>query len=272
MWSSVLLLSLPAALNPARLAITLLLASRPRPVQNLFACWLGNLASCIPVVVVPLTLLHVTPMFDFVSDDLARSSTVRHIQAGMGVVFLSIVTLMTVRSLQRRRAQPRTPGGGGRHRFRPGNADTSTVVLASTMPPAISRLLGRAQDARTEDRSAFRRLLSRAHNAWENGSLWVALVGGFANPPAPDATVLILAIIVASGATIGTQLVAAIVFVIGVLAVVEITLVSYLAAPAKTEAMLQVLHEWTLAHRRNIVMAMLAVAGVSLVASGIGSA
>lgn len=45
--------------------------------------------------------------------------------------------------------------------------------------------------------------------------------------------------IVASGAPIGTQFVAAIVFVIGMFAVIEITLVTYLVAPAKTQALLR---------------------------------
>lgn len=68
----------------------------------------------------------------------------------------------------------------------------------------------------------------------------------------------------------GTQVVAAIVFVVGVLALLEITLVSYLIAPARTEVILQALHEWALANRRKILIAMLAVLGVSLVANGIG--
>lgn len=280
MWGSVLVLSLPAALNPARLAITLLLTSRPRPVQNLFACWLGNLTSSIPVVVLPLTLLHATPMFDFFADGLARSATGRHIQAGMGAVALLIVALMTVRSLTSRRAQLHTAGGGGRHRIDRVHSDakTSTLVVDAIVPPvvaanvpsAISRLTQHMTDARKEDRSLFRRLRARAHDAWESGSLWVAFVAGLANPPAPDVAVLVVAIIVASGAAIGTQIVAAIVFVVGVLALLEITLVSYLIAPAKTEAILQVLHEWTSANRRKILIAVLALVGVSLVANGLG--
>jgi len=112
-------------------------------------------------------------MFRSFAQDLASpatSSTVRHIQIGMGVLALSIAALMTVRSLTRprQRAQLPTPGG-----------NTSTLVLDSNTPTAISRLLGRAQDAPTEGGSAIRRLLGRAHNAWENGSLWVAFVIGF---------------------------------------------------------------------------------------------
>jgi hypothetical protein len=75
---------------------------------------------------------------------------------------------------------------------------------------------------------------------------------GLANMPAPGAALFVLAIIVASGAAIGTQVGAAIMFVVGVFVVVEITLVSYLATPAKTEVVLRPLHDWALAHRRQV--------------------
>ena len=130
-------------------------------------------------------------------------------------------------------------------------------MLDSNTPTAISRLLGRAQDAATEGGSAIRRLLGRAHDAWENGSLWVAFVIGlgFGGPP-PDVVLVLLAIIVTSGAAIGTQFSAAIAFVVGMLAVVEIVLVSYLAMPAKTQAVLRLLHDWAWAHRPQILVAI----------------
>jgi hypothetical protein len=262
MWSSVLVLALLIAISPLRLGITLLLISRPRPVQNLLAYWVGGLTGCIPAVVVPMTLLHGTPMFKSFADGLATSSTVRHIQIGIGVLALSIAALMTVRSLTRVRQRARVPTPSG---------NTSTLVLDPNTPPAISQLLGRTQDAPTEGGSATRRLLGRAHNAWENGSLWVALVIGFVNMPTPDVLLLVLAIIVTSGASIATQVSAAIAFVVGILAVVEITLLSYLAMPAKTQAVLRLLHDWVLAHRRKILVAIFAVGGVSLVAHGMGS-
>jgi hypothetical protein len=65
--------------------------------------------------------------------------------------------------------------------------------------------------------------------------------------------VFVLAIIVASGAAIGTQVSVAIVFVIEVLAVVEITLICYLAWPAKTQAVNRPLHDWSSTHRRQVL-------------------
>jgi hypothetical protein len=265
MWGSVLVLALLMGLNPVRLGLILLVISRPRPMQNLLAYWVGGLTVSVPYVLVPLMVLHFTPWFRSLAHDLATpatgaSSTVRHIQFGVGVLALSIAALMTVRFLARQRAHLPTPG-----------ANTSTLVPDSNTPTAISRLLSRAQHAPTEGASAIRRLLGRAHNAWETGSLWVAFVIGVVLGPAPEESLFILAIIVASGAAIGTQVCAAIAFVIGLLAVVEIILVSYLAKPAKTQAIVQLLHDWARAHRRKILVAILAVIGVSLVANGMGS-
>jgi hypothetical protein len=265
MWGSVLVLALLAALNPVRLGLALLVISRPRPVQNLLAYWVGGLIASVTTLLVPLMVLHFTPMFRSFAQDLATpatvaSSTVRHIQIGMGVLLLSIAALITVRFSARQRAHLPTPA-----------ANTSTLVPDSNTPTAISRLLGRTQDAPTEGGSAIRRLLGRAHNAWENGSLWVALLIGLGSGPTADGALYVLAIIVPSGAAIGTQVSAAIAFVVGMLAVVEIMLASYLATPAKTQAIVQQLHDWARAHRRQLLVAMFAVAGVALVANGMGS-
>jgi hypothetical protein len=45
-----------------------------------------------------------------------------------------------------------------------------------------------------------------------------------------------------------------------------------MATPAKTQAIVQLLHDWALAHRRQILAAMCTVGEVSLVANGMGSA
>jgi phosphotransferase system glucose/maltose/N-acetylglucosamine-specific IIC component len=265
MWSLVLVLALFAALNPVRLGMNLLLISRPRPVQNLLVYWVGCIIVGVPYMLVPLMVLHHTPMLTSFVHDLATPATVagstfRRIQIGIGVLVLSIAALMAVRSPTRQRAQPPTAGG-----------TTSSLVLDSNTPIAISRLLGRLQDAPTEGGSAFRRLLGRARNAWENGSLWVALVFGLGSGATADEVVFILAIIIASGAAIGTQVTAAIAFVVGMLAVVEIILVSYLATPAKTQAVLRLLHDWVRTHRRQVLVAMFALGGVLAVANGTGS-
>jgi hypothetical protein len=79
----------------------------------------------------------------------------------------------------------------------------------------------------------------------------------------------VLTPILASGTPIGTQVLAVILFVVGMFAVVEITLVSYLVAPTKTVAALQPLHKWALAHRRHMLIAIFAVVGSVQIVNGI---
>jgi Sap, sulfolipid-1-addressing protein len=264
MWGSVLVVALLAAFNPMRLGIAVLVMSRPRPAQNLLAFWFGCLITSVSVLLVPLTLLHFTPMFRSFAHDLASpatvaGSTVRHIQIGVGVLALSAAALMTVLFSVRRRARLPTPAD-----------NTTSPVQDSNTPIAISRLLGRSQDAGTKGGSAIRRLLGRARNVWENGSLWVAFVIGLGSGPSPDGVLYVLAIIVPSGAAFGAQVSAAIAFVAGMLAVVEIILASFVATPAKSQAVARQLHDWALAHRQQVMIAIFAVAGVSLVALGMG--
>jgi hypothetical protein len=220
----------------------------------------------VPYIAGPLILLHVTPMSDFFTGGLSTNSTARHIQIGMGVFALSMAALMTVRSLTRRRQPEHVPAPSGTT----STGTTSTMVLDSNTPTTISPLGDRAQDAATEDGSPVRRLLGRAKNAWENGSLWVSFVIGVACVPPIDGAVFVAAIAVTSGAAIGAQVIAAIVFVLVTLVVVEIVLVSYLFVPAKTEAALRQLHNFALAHRRQLLIAIFAVAGVSMLAHGMG--
>ncbi|ORV12526.1 GAP family protein [Mycobacterium celatum] len=263
MWGSLLGLALLVGFNPVLLAVILLMISRPRPLQNLLAYLVGGLIVNLMCVLVPLVVLQSTPTFtSFARDSTipasAASSTVRHIQLGIGVVALAVAALLTMRSAARQRAQPAKREG-----------NTSVLVLDSDRPTEFSPL-GLPQGAATEGGSPMRRVLGRLQAAWESGSLWVAFVFGIGGLPPPLLVLFVDAMIVASGAPIGTQVVAAIAFVIGMFAVIEITLVSYLVAPAKTQAILRPLHNWALAHRRQVVIAILAVVGLLQVSKGLG--
>ena len=59
------------ALNPVLLGMILLVISRPRPVQNLFVYWVGAMLVNLPLFLVPLALLHVTPRFASFAEGLA---------------------------------------------------------------------------------------------------------------------------------------------------------------------------------------------------------
>lgn len=271
MWSSVAVLALPMALDPVRLGINLLLISRPRPAQNLLAYWLGCVTACVVLLAVPLLILHFTPMFspfvrDLANPATAASSGVRHGEIFMGVLALLIAAVLAARFLTRQRAQVPTTGG----------AAGSTLVLDSDSDPEadaqtpLSRLLGGGQDAGAGGGSAIRRLLARARNAWDNGSLWVAFGIGFWAGPPPSLVIPALTTILASGAAMGVQVSAALVFAVESLAVVEIILVSNMVTSTRTQAVLRLLHDWVQAHRRQILVAIFTVVGVMLVAQGMG--
>lgn len=261
-WGSLLGLALLVGFNPVLLAVILLMISRPRPLQNLLAYLVGGLIVNLVCVLVPLIVLHSTPTFNSFAHDstipaTAASSTVRYIQLGIGVLALAIAALLTMRSAARQRALLATPDG-----------NTSVLVRDSDRPTEFSPL-GLSQDAATEGGSPLRRLLGRLQTAWENGSLWVAFVFGIGGLPPPLLVLFVDTMIVASGAPIGTQVVAAIAFVVGMFAVIEITLVTYLVAPAKTQALLRPLHDWALARRRQVVIAILVVVGFLQLSKGL---
>jgi Sap, sulfolipid-1-addressing protein len=251
MWSSMAVLALPIALDPVRLGFNLLLISRPRPAQNLFVYWVTCATVDVLLLLVPILTLQFTPMFSSVVHDVARpatpaSSAVRYSEIAAGVLVLLTAAFLAVRFLTRQPAG--VPAQDG---------DTSAVMVDSEPPNPISRLLGR-------------RLVRRATNAWENGSLWIAVAIGLWAAPSPAFIVLGLTTIVTSGAGIAAQVGAAFVFVAETLTVVEIVLLCNLVAPTKTEAVLRRLHDWTRAYRRQILVAMLTFLGLAMVAQGTG--
>ncbi|MCV7099854.1 GAP family protein [Mycobacterium palustre] len=237
-------------LDPVRLGLILLLITRPRPLQSLCTYWVGAMTSSVPYMLVPLTVLHLTPSLRSFAERYATPATlaspaVRHTQIGIGVVALSIAAVLAARLRARRRATVAAPAGA-----------------PSTLPPG--------RDAATRNGSARRGWRARTYGAWENGSIWPAFVFGVLSGPPPLTALLVLTTIMASGAAIGAQVGLALVWVVGMFAVVEIILLSHLAAPAKTHAALQFLHDWILAHRRQVLITMVAVAGVAMLALGVG--
>jgi hypothetical protein len=258
-----LVVALLSGLNPVRLGITLLVISRPRPMRNLFVYWIGCLVASVLFLLLPLFLLHATPLLGSFADDLATpatgaSSTTRHVQIGLGVLVLLSATVIMLRSLatSRRVKLPKAE-------------DTSAMAVGSDSPTDASRLV---EDEPTADGSAIRRLLRRGRSAWENGAVWVSFVIGLYTGPGIDGAIYVLAIIVPSGATVAAQFGAAIMFVFVMLGIVEITLISRLVTPSKTYKVIQVLHDWTLAHGRKLLVGMLAVIGFAMLGQGLGVA
>ncbi|UQX09953.1 GAP family protein [Candidatus Mycobacterium methanotrophicum] len=249
MWSSLLALAIPIALDPVRLGLNLLLVSRPRPARDLLVYWVGCALVGFFLLLIPILVLHFTPSLSSFVHDLANPATaasagVRYLEIVAGVVVLSVAAFLTVGFFGRQRARLATRG-----------ASTSTLVLDSDAPNLC----------------VIRRLVGRANTAWESESSWVALAMGFWAGPNPAMVVFGLTTVLTSGAPLGVQAGAAIVFIVETLAVVEIVLLGNLIAPAKTQALLRRLHDWARSYRRQILVAMLGLVGLALVAQGIGA-
>lgn len=268
MWGSLLVLGLLLSLHPLRLGVTLLVISRSRPMQNLFTYWLGSLAAGFLILIVPLFLLHFIPALASLTTvaDPASNPTARYIGVGLGVFAILAAVLMMVRFTMRPRAHASV--SQGRHRLGAARDGKTTQVLEADAPNPIARLLTAERDPELDGGSRTLRLVTRVRTAWESGAIWVSFVIGLAMGPSVDGVLVILAIIVASGAGIGLQISAAVTFIVAMLAVEEVILVSNMAAPTRTQAILRRLHDWAQAHRRKVLVAIFLVVGVSLVAQG----
>lgn len=260
MWGALMVGAVFTAFNPVRIAVVALLISRPRPLANLFAYWIGALVIGIPTLLVPLMVLHSSQEVTSLTQSLATSSIFKHVQVGLGVCVLIAAAWLAVRLLTRQRARLSASGG-----------ESMTLVLDPSPPDPVSKFLGGRPTEAEGPRSPVRRLLGRAHNAWENESLWVAgLLGGLMGGPSLDGVILGMAVIVTSGAAFGTQVVAAVASVFVMLIVVELILLSSVVAPARTRSILKVVHDAVQTHRQQILIVLFSVVGVVLVAQGLG--
>ena len=241
MCSAVLVLALVAAMDPVRIGIAAHLISRPRPMLNLLAFWLGGMATGIGAALLVLlflrdfTLSVMRVMVSAVSSPIAA-----HIHLTVGVLALPIAALIAARFRARQRAPVPVTG-----------ADPSVLVVEPNTPTGSSRLSIRGQ--------------------LEGGSLVVAFVAGIgmATPPVEYLGTLIA--ILASRAAVGAQVSAALMFTLVAFAVAEIPLISYLATPAKTQAVMLRLHDWIRARRPPILAVVVGACGVLLLVTGMGN-
>ncbi|SKV84248.1 Protein of uncharacterised function (DUF2910) [Mycobacteroides abscessus subsp. massiliense] len=62
-WGLLLAMAIMFAVNPVLLAIIVLMISRPQPVQNLAAYWIGSTIVSLAGLLIPLMVLHIAPSF-----------------------------------------------------------------------------------------------------------------------------------------------------------------------------------------------------------------
>ncbi|MGZ4584401.1 MAG: GAP family protein [Mycobacterium sp.] len=240
MCSAVLVLSLLAAIDPVRIGITALLISRPRPMLNLLAFWLGGIATGIGVALAVLFLLRdvmLSVMRTVVS--ATHSPTVAYAQVGLGALALSSAALLVARSWVRRRSPVPVTAG-----------DSSVLLRERHTPPAGGRL-------------TLRRRL-------EGGSLAVAFAAGAALATPPVEYMAVILAILASEPAVPEQFGAALMFTVVAFTVVEIPLVTYLTAPAQTLSVVQRMNKWIIERRQAIPGLIVGALGFMLLASGIG--
>jgi hypothetical protein len=242
-WSTVLVVALIEACDPVRLSIALLLISRPKPMVNLLGYWLGGMVAGVSAAVGLLLVLRaVAPVLTEHATAAAESPIVRHIQIGGGITALAIAAMIAAGVAARQPVRVDGPG-----------AATSPLLSQSSSVGVLSRLS------------------ARSRTAFEDKFFWVAFVAGVVSAIPPVEYLVVIAVILGSGAAAGAQVGAALIFTVVSLAVIEIPLVSCLATPAKTHAVMLRLHDWTQARRRVILSVGVAVVGIFLVATGMGN-
>jgi uncharacterized membrane protein len=230
MWTTVVSIGLIMATDPIRLGLALVLVTRRRPMLNLFAFWLGGLVAGVFIATAVLVLARdiALPVIKAgVSAITQVRSNVAILAGGRLQITMGVIILLSVLVLSaRRRARERTPVGVGA-------GEASGGVTLEPRPPSLIARMG-----------------ARCHSILLNqdvakyGLVLPAFVVGLASSAPPIESLAALTIIMASGATIGTQFSAFLVFILLVLTVIEIPLVGYLAMPQKTQALMTQLQEW----------------------------
>ena len=238
MWGIVLWMALVTAPDPVRMGIAILLVSRPRPLLNLFAFWLGGMTAGVVAGLTALLVLRdaLPGLVHTLTATMARF-TGGHVQVVVGVLALSVAAIGAVRGLAR------------------------VPVPAGPVPPP-----------QPSTPTVLSQLVSRARNTLGCGNPWVAFAVGLGQATPPVHYLAALTAILASGAAFGTQLGAAITFTALTLVLVEIPLVSYLVAPARTKAVTLQAHRWMRTHSRRILIVSAGVLGVVMLAQGTGLA
>lgn len=230
----VLLLGLGMAIDPARLGLAVVMLSRRRPMLNLFAFWVGGMVAGVGIALAVLVFMRdvaLAAIQGVVSAANEFREAVGILAGGrLHIVIGVIMLLLAARMVARARAQVggtgRASGGSRRWNVGPG---------ASAAPPGL-----------------VARLEVRTQQMLQGDVVWPAFVVGVASSAPPFESVVALTVIMASGAEIGTQFGAFVVFTLLVLAVIEIPLVAYLAIPQQTQQVMLRFQDWVRSNRRQI--------------------
>lgn len=239
MWGAVVLLAVVSIPDPIRVGITAILVSRPRPLVRLVAYWLGLMATAVGLALFVLLFLpeHVAPLTEAVLS-ATHHPAVPPAQITLGVLALGAAAAIAVRS-GARRPESVSVGAG------------SATVLEDGRPRGLGRF-------------SWPALLEGGRG----DSLGVAFAAGLCSATPPIEYCLLLVAVVASGAALGTQISAIVLFAVLAFVVAEIPLLSYWAAPSKTQQVVTKLQLWMQAYRSRILVTALGVFGILMVFHG----
>ncbi|WP_458318135.1 GAP family protein [Mycolicibacterium brisbanense] len=265
MWGQILGWALLVALNPMLLGGIVLVISRPRPEQNLFAFWVACVVVNVVALMGAVIALHSIPSFAAFAQGLSTrdpESGIQPLQLCTGVLALGIAAFLAVRSRMRPRVAATTAGRG----------ESAVLVLESDEPHTDSRPSGPVRSMLHAVASPMVRLMKRARDEWDSGALWVSMALSLIYVLPPPFILVMSTVIVASGTPIVTQLGAVLVFVAVMFVVFEVALLSYAVVPAKTHAVLELVHGWALARRTQILIVLFGLVGIWQVLTGVGVA
>jgi Sap-like sulfolipid-1-addressing protein len=239
MCSSLLLLSLLAAIDPVRIGITALLIVRKRPILNLLTFWLGGLAGGVAAAVAILLFLRDFTLGVMRAVVSATSSPiVTYLQVAVGALAVSWAALLLNRLGARKRS-----------------------TVPATAPVGLQEPVASSTPVRLSMRDRL-----------NNGSLSVAFVAGVALATPPVEYMAAILAIVASTPTAPAQVGAALLFTVVAFAVVEVPLVTYFTAPAQTLAVVRRINDWITERRQAIPIVVVGAMGFMLLVSGMGNA
>ncbi|OBH03266.1 hypothetical protein A5696_09165 [Mycobacterium sp. E2699] len=252
MWTGVLLIGVGMALDPLRLGFVAVMMSRRKPIVNLLAFWLGGVVTGVIVGIGVLVLMRDVALAAVRSAASAitevRSAVVflagPRLQLTLGLLMLLLVVVITARARAAGRVptpQPTTGGG------------TATLVKED------------------RPRNPFVWLAGRTKEMLDCDVVWPAFVVGLSSTFPPYEGVVLLAVIMASGATVGAQFCAFIIFTLLVNGLVEIPLVGYLLMPERTEAVMLRFHNWVRTYRLQITQVMFGGTGLIMLTQGLAA-
>ena len=247
MWSILFVVGVGMAIDPVRIGFAIVMLSQRRPFRSLMAFWLGGVAAGAAIGLAALVLMRelTTTVLHFIGDifNWVRTTTVVF-EGGRFQIAIGVLSLMMLAKMMKRsRATAKLAAGGGH-----------TVALVEERPGNL-----------------FQRLGERTHNVLSGDRMWPAFVIGLSSSFPPYEGWVVVAFIGASSTGVLTQFSTFMLFIFMVLAVIEIPLICHLLAPSKTQAIMEVIQDWTRRYRLQITKGILAFTGVTFLYTGIAA-